>query len=477
MSTIRAFLEEREVPEEIIKTLLDEGYDLKEFSKLTYGYLHLLNFKTADVQRLFPLIGEAHRETCCGSTNEPSCSFSSFGQAGPTSLTAQPTGPSAPQPRIQSQDAYPSAISPLRETPRGSSNRPSCSSSSFSQAGPDSLTAQPRGPSAPQPRIQSQDAYPSAISPLDHIYCRKKNTGWITNASRAIQSINRCRNSKKRKTTPSDENQYPADDPDDLDSDGISEMATLVPGSAELHDITEGMRKSFRLRETFRENGTDVSTFVTKFPHLMTYNGEMLRQEFKRMRPNAKDLCRSFLPLLPKSLELPWKYPVTLSHEDDTIRALMKLSQYLPHDVHKRQDRTAATSTCPTEGNVINYISSNQNVDDYVEQKRADSPDGQPVQPYLLAIVSTVTKKVQKYFVVVDDTKTQLPPNCQGAKAIEYLIATYLVFHLEYPFGWRNTFHFLSSCFLEVFESREVGHRKDGVTPSERELWLLLKNK
>ncbi|KAK3925602.1 tRNA pseudouridine synthase A [Frankliniella fusca] len=190
------------------------------------------------------------------------------------------------------------------------------------------------------------------------------------------------------------------------------------------------------------------------------------------MRPEAKDICRTFLPLLDKILKLPLKRPISLTHEDGTIRALLILSQHLPHDVPQPED-SHASSTSAKEEDIIQYVGTNENIDEFIAEKRAQL--ARPVQPYLLAVKSSVTKKVQKYFLVLDDKCMQLT-NCQIMRALDHLMASYFVFNVSYPYGWRNTLHFIASTFYEIFENTPRGQRKDGVTPSERELWLLLQN-
>lgn len=103
------------------------------------------------------------------------------------------------------------------------------------------------------------------------------------------------------------------------------------------------------------------------------------------------------------------------------------------------------------------------------------------MQPYLIAVRSGLTKKIQKHFLILDDKLMQLT-QCQigsgsTIRAIDYLMMSYFVFNVSYPFGWRNTMHFLATSFYKVFEKTAPRKRKDSVTPSERELLLILANK
>lgn len=121
-------------------------------------------------------------------------------------------------------------------------------------------------------------------------------------------------------------------------------------------------------------------------------------------------------------------------------------------------------------------LQSNTDLKEYLLLKRTKA--NKHVQPYLIGVKSAVSKKLQKHFLVLDEELME----CQGAggvpggtiRAIDYLLKSYFVYHVSYPYGWRNTLHFLASSFLKAFDKHVPGKRKDAVTPSERELMLLL---
>ncbi|KAK3925589.1 putative disease resistance protein [Frankliniella fusca] len=310
--------------------------------------------------------------------------------------------------------------------------------------------------------------------PWDHIYCKSLNTGWIANASRVLQNQNRQRSRKRKNET---DEAGTSRESSELDSDGVDSLALLVPGRVEKHEILTGMSKSFKKRNSLRDQGMDIPSILNSFPHLISYEGEVLRQEFRMMNPQYQDMCKAFLNLQDKILRLPLKSPIALSFEDDTLRALLIISQNLPHDIPNRQD-CDSTNTLAKLEDIIEYVGASEDLDAFIFEKRKRL--ARHVQPYLIAVRSGLTKKIQKHFLVLDDKLMQLT-QCQigsgsTIRAIDYLMMSYFVFNVSYPFGWRNTMHFLATSFYKVFEKTAPKKRKDSVTPSERELLLLLAN-
>lgn len=88
-----------------------------------------------------------------------------------------------------------------------------------------------------------------------------------------------------------------------------------------------------------------------------------ISEEFYRLKPNAEEMCKTFLMLQPRILALPEKRPISLLFEHgrqtiitsslsvyfmflnlyffcllDTMRALTLISQHLPHDIPTKED-------------------------------------------------------------------------------------------------------------------------------------------
>lgn len=91
------------------------------------------------------------------------------------------------------------------------------------------------------------------------------------------------------------------------------------------------------------------------------------------------------------------------------------------------------------------------------------------VQPYILGIKSQLGSSLLKLFVVLDDSLLELG-KVPMVRALDWLMQTYIVFNLKYPFGWRNTLHLLQTAFMNVFSSKG-----DMTTPSAQELLTILR--
>lgn len=114
-------------------------------------------------------------------------------------------------------------------------------------------------------------------------------------------------------------------------------------------------------------------------------------------------------------------------------------------------------------------------VEEFVMQKLRKSKV--QVQPYLIVVQHPTSHKVARTFLVLDVKPVQLA-SCPTIKAIDWLVQAFFVFNAKYPLGWRQTFHFLATCFYSIFEERKVSRSKrpvpDAITPSEVELWNLI---
>jgi len=91
----------------------------------------------------------------------------------------------------------------------------------------------------------------------------------------------------------------------------------------------------------------------------------------------------------------------------------------------------------------------------------------------MIAVKGIIGKRITRNFLVLDRKVMQLPSST--LKAFDTLIKAFFVFNVCYPIGWRNTFHFLATCFYRVFE--KTRKRPDAITPSEHELMSKLEGK
>lgn len=117
-------------------------------------------------------------------------------------------------------------------------------------------------------------------------------------------------------------------------------MALLMPGRSEKCTIIKGMKETFQIRQNDRKNQMPISHMLKKFPHLTSYDGEIvsksslllccfcvfnlnchklsqicnililiclcqLQEEYKLLQPSAHDLCKNFQKHMPGLLALP----------------------------------------------------------------------------------------------------------------------------------------------------------------------------
>ncbi len=136
-----------------------------------------------------------------------------------------------------------------------------------------------------------------AVNFQDHVYCKAKNTGWIVNASRTLQSKNRQRSSKRLKLDES----VAEEDTSDLDSEEVSvlklasqlggvehwlfnsffqeeKLRYLLPEQTEWREILGGMKHSYNKREKFRYEAGSIAAMNRKYNHLTSFKGEVVSQ-------------------------------------------------------------------------------------------------------------------------------------------------------------------------------------------------------
>lgn len=80
----------------------------------------------------------------------------------------------------------------------------------------------------------------------------------------------------------------------------MKSLAIMFPGRHERSKILDGMERTFVLREKLRDGMVLISTFISKFPRLLYYGGEIVREEFRRMYPSRNDICGEWLRVSPR---------------------------------------------------------------------------------------------------------------------------------------------------------------------------------
>ncbi|KAJ1531338.1 hypothetical protein ONE63_000022 [Megalurothrips usitatus] len=282
------------------------------------------------------------------------------------------------------------------------------------------------------------------------IYDRKTNTGYLANTSRRIQKRNRTRKSKKGTSDDDD-----ASSGSELDDEMLAVLNVTMPGRAEKAEILNGMAKSFRMREKYRAERKSIHEFMTDFVHLAHYDGEVIREEFSRMYPNAEDKSKN---LLTKKADILTKLPetksVSLGVDDDVLKCIVRISQHLPHDIRRAGDRT---SVLPKLKDFFVVLSPSDDILDYVEQRKSDATE--PLQPYLVLIKGLLGNKVAKHFLILDAKIVELA-GCSTIKAVQHLLQTFFIFNVCL---WAGGILFMH-CLYYSIRFLKNGNQVSGLT-------------
>ncbi|KAK3913482.1 Halomucin [Frankliniella fusca] len=248
----------------------------------------------------------------------------------------------------------------------------------------------------------------------------------------------------------------------------IVALGIMNPDRQNKATILDGMASMYELRCNRRRKGESITKILEDFPQFVNYSGEVISEEFPRMYPEAKSMCAKFLELSPKIKEL-WlsKIPITLQFEDvkkkkllivtETLIACIALAYHLPHPLNartgprsRRQRRAVHISSAPNLSKLIVLKGPDVSITTFVEEKRLEAK--QAVQPYLIGIVSPISKKILKFFLVLDSKAIDLHA-IPSVRALALLFKSYFVFGVHYPATWSLFFCFLRTCPYNIFES------------------------
>ncbi|KAK3918870.1 tRNA uridine 5-carboxymethylaminomethyl modification enzyme [Frankliniella fusca] len=305
-------------------------------------------------------------------------------------------------------------------------------------------------------------------SPWCHVFDPQGPKGWIQNSSRTIQKDyprkQRKSKSKKEKSLITD---YTSEEE-------IEYLSLLNTSKAEKREVLRIMAKTFPKRQEARRRGETITYFITKYIQFKNFDGEVLNEEFLRLHPNAKEMCKEFIRVRSKILELPAHREMDLKLDHSVVRCLMLISQHLPHDIPQKDDKWS-NFTWAREEDIFVVIKADESVEDTIHERcELAVKEKRQVQPYLIVVKSqAASNKIYKIFLALDSQSMMLP-TVEPLKGLDFLFKSMFVFNVKYPFGWRNVFHFLQTCLYCIFEkSNQTSSRskwKDTVTSSEFEL-------
>ncbi|KAK3929434.1 Zinc finger protein 423 [Frankliniella fusca] len=224
----------------------------------------------------------------------------------------------------------------------------------------------------------------------------------------------------------------------------IRQLALLMPDRTNKMEIADSMAKTYNQRSLARDNGASITAILKDFPHLCSYNGEMLTAEYKRICPNSKDMCPEMDQYIPKILDRWNDENLVLKLRDETFRAFYILASKLPRSVRGN------SCAIPKEEEVVVIITPNQDVKEFILERRNQARKA--VQPYILAVRGLLTDDILKYFLVLDGEVLEFG-RIPFTRCIDWLFKSYVVFNVEYPKSWALFFRFLQTCMYKVYFS------------------------
>ncbi|KAK3929386.1 Transcriptional repressor CTCFL [Frankliniella fusca] len=242
-----------------------------------------------------------------------------------------------------------------------------------------------------------------------------------------------------------------------LPQPNVNALAILNADRENKHAILDGMKQTYAHRCNDRRAGLSITEIIEKYPHFVHYNGEVISEEFRRMKPEAKDLCAEFVTLTPKILEhFGSRVNNTMGFIDDSVMACYALALKLPHPIVEggsRRKERAPLSAERVLDEMIVVVPPSVDVPILAAEKR-ESVKG-PVQPYLMGIMSPITKKIKlKHFLILDSHAVDLGAT-PTIRAIDLLFKCCFVFNVHYPASWNLLFRFLQTCLYKIFISSE----------------------
>ncbi|XP_034237265.1 uncharacterized protein LOC117642810 [Thrips palmi] len=288
--------------------------------------------------------------------------------------------------------------------------------------------------------------------PWSHIY--GNNTGHVANIVKRLQSASNAKQPKSKKVQKKKQTSSTTCTID------IAALALVMPDRVHRMEILDGMSKSFELRQADRSKGLSITELITKYPHLLSYKGEVIAAEFKLMFPNAEDMPVKIQPLIPKVIEHFQDPKINPALKDDTLKAFMLMASSLPHSIRRK------TIALPQEDDLVIRVKLGVDIASFVDERRADKKKA--VQPYLIAVQGALSEDVLQFFLVLDSFPMELG-RIPFIRGIDWVLKACCVFNVHYPASWNQFFRFCQTCLYKVFISGE-----DDVPPSSSQLYTRL---
>ncbi|XP_034255509.1 uncharacterized protein LOC117653748 isoform X2 [Thrips palmi] len=302
------------------------------------------------------------------------------------------------------------------------------------------------------------------------VYDRKMNRGRIPNVISHLQRKQDDEDKPPRNVVPSTSGSGDTAQGENAGSsssaqsiDDFSWLGLLVPSAGEHKQILLGMNQSFPARKSWiLSDGPTIHDVLEKFPHLVSYNGELIEEEFKLLYPkiNHLALLQSFPPFISKlkSQETLPSLPENLS--DDVLQGCLWLAEKMPWQNLKRFGKGKRGKLDLQD--LVHIIPSGVNVREAIEERRRTSQG--PVQPYLICLIPD--RSISKMFAVVDNKTVEIKTS-SFVKGLDIIFKIYHVFNVNYPAGWSRFLCFLEWGFYKIDPQKLTNSMKDLITKIE----------
>ncbi|KAJ1525558.1 hypothetical protein ONE63_010363 [Megalurothrips usitatus] len=308
------------------------------------------------------------------------------------------------------------------------------------------------------PKLSNKAVWPTD-KPWTYLFDRSNNNGYFARAiahqQRQLAPEKRARGGgteKRKRAKTSVSNEVPVvQSADDLElSNEVNYLRNIVARDCVKPDILTSMRDTFKERRYLINNESkrlSVSTLIDAFPHLLSFEGEVIDQEFSLLHNDKKDnLLRNFHQYSAKLLKMaesnPKKYPPDLLHHGNAhLSAFVILANFLPKPRRSYPWEESMNPT-PVLYDFYQSVPMGSNVEYEIEQRRQLTK--YPIQPYILNVGT-------RMFIVLGNSEwLALPRECSTLQGVDFLIKACYALDTPYYLGWKNVFRFLTVYLYNI---------------------------
>lgn len=211
--------------------------------------------------------------------------------------------------------------------------------------------------------------------------------------------------------------------------------------------IIDTMKSSFCLRKMMRSQGKSIMDLIVEFPHLISYNGEMIAHEFSWMYPDYCDedsknrfiSCRD--KLLPLYSTITKPFNLNIHHE--FLKMLIAVILRLPRGLAGKK----VGRNVPPLVDLFEFMTK----DEY--NRNVNLSSSSFIRPHVIIVNSIAYTEGEMYLIF--DSHNRIPlPRMNIIDAFFLLIKCYTIFHLSPPPYQIYLFNFFQTKVMECTERR-----------------------